>query len=182
MAVDDARRHDDAMVEGRLWMLTGAPGSGKTALRGVLRDLLTGMVVIDMDDFIEPASALAGVDLRRDEARGKWPAYNDLCLAMVTSVLGSGADCLLLSPLTPDEVEASQLRPQLPERIRWGVLECAEGPRRERLEARGLGEDSVREAVADAADLRRLGAPVIPADDDLAATAAAVRAWVEGAR
>jgi predicted ABC-type ATPase len=45
------KHHDGRKPEGRLWMLTDAAGSGKTAIRDALRRSLSGVVVIDMDEL-----------------------------------------------------------------------------------------------------------------------------------
>jgi uridine kinase len=59
-----------------LTYILGAPGSGKTALVEPLRKLLPGHVVIDWDMFMDPASELAGADIRT--TRETWPAYKAL--------------------------------------------------------------------------------------------------------
>ena len=160
-------------------MLTGAPGSGKSALADILRELAPGVAVIDMDDFLEPAGSLTRVDLRSDEARSLWPAYNDLCLTMVATVVQSGVDCVLLTPLTPDEVDGSGVRATLPTTIQWGVLDCADGVRLDRLRRRGATEAMVDDAISDAADLRAIGCLVIANDGDVRDAAVRVQEWIE---
>ena len=82
-----------------LSVLTGAPGSGKTASLAAVRERLAGVVVVDMDAFLDAGSAPAGADLR--SAARHWPAYTRLCRQLVATVLDSGVDCLLLTPLEP---------------------------------------------------------------------------------
>ena len=165
------------MGRGRVLLLTGAPGSGKTAVVADLRRLLPGVVVLDMDDFLPAGSRLAGVDLRHPSAAERWPAYNDLCLGFAGTVLGAGHDVLLLSPLTPAEVDRSSAAPVLGA-ARWAVLDCADGTRRRRLAARSCSERAVADALADAAELRALGLPVLRSDaGDVAGTAGRIAAW-----
>ena len=175
------RRHDEGM-QGRLWMLTGAPGAGKTALRDTLRDLVAEVVVVDMDDFIDQASVLAGVDLHDERARPKWPAYNALCLALLASVLDSGVDCLLMSPLSPADVRASPQRLLLPSKLEWAVLDCTDDARRERLRARKLSAQAIDDVLADARELRAAIDVKIESSGELAVTAALILDWIVNTR
>ena len=154
-----------------LFVLTGAPGSGKTAALTPIRQRLAGVVVVDMDTFLDAASALAGADLRY--AADRWPAYNRLCRALVGTVLDSGADCLLLTPLEPRE--APDWRPG---EVAWAVLDCPDPDRRERLGRRGMPAGEIDDALRDAAVLRRLGLPVIPSTGSVADTATRITNWV----
>jgi hypothetical protein len=63
-----------------------------------LRAALPGVVVLDLDHFLDAGSRLAGVDLREDSAADRWPAYNDPCLTLLSTVLAAGHDVLVLSP------------------------------------------------------------------------------------
>jgi AAA domain len=150
-------------VEGSLFVLTGAPGSGKTAVAPGLRAALPGVVVLDMDQFLEAGSRLAGLDLHSQSAADRWPAHNDLCLTFVAAVLAACHDVLLLCPLTPDEVRRSTAAPALGD-IRWAVLDCSDATRRRRLSTRPQAEADDHGAVADAAALRELGLPVLRND------------------
>lgn len=149
---------------GTLLILTGAPGSGKTTVLPALRAALPGVVVLDLDDFLDAGGRLAGVDMAT--AADAWPAYTELCLRLVDAVTGSGVDCLLLCPLDEGQVD----RP-----ARWAVLDCADDVRRARLRARGTDEAGIEAAVADAAALRHLTR--IGSDGTVAATAAAIAGW-----
>jgi hypothetical protein len=158
-----------------LYVLTGAPGSGKTTALAAIRRRLHGVVALDMDAFLDAASALAGADLRY--AADRWPAYNLLCRALVASVVDSGADCLLLTPLEPHEVPDWR-----PGEVAWAVLDCPDPVRRERLVRRGMPAGEIADAVRDAGQLRRLGLPIVPSTGTVADTAARVAAWVRAAR
>lgn len=141
---------------GRLSILTGAPGSGKTTLLPGLRAALPGTVVLDMDEFLDAGSRLAGVPLASSGAAAHWPAYDDLCLTLVAAVLAAGPDVVLLSPLDPAQVRRSDLGP-----VRWAVLDCSDATRSARLARRSPVDGLVPGAVADAAALRALGFPVL---------------------
>jgi hypothetical protein len=155
-------------TRGRLRVLAGAPGAGKTTVLSATRERLGGMVVVDMDAFLDPASALAGADLQY--AADRWPAYNDLCRRLVGTVLDSGVDCLLMTPLEPREAAAWPPG-------QWAVLDCADPARRDRLARRGMTARQVEDAVADAARLRTFGLPVLGSDGTVAETADAIAHW-----
>jgi hypothetical protein len=154
-----------------LFVLTGAPGSGKTAVLVTVRERLTGVVVVDMDAFLDAGSALAGADLRY--AADHWAAYTELCRQLVAAVIESGIDCLLLTPLEPRQVPAWP-----PGKIAWAVLDCPDAVRRERLTARGMTDDEIEDAVRDAAVLRGVGLPVVRSTGTVAETAVRVTGWV----
>jgi hypothetical protein len=156
-------------------VFSGAPGAGKTAVLGAVRDRLRATVAIDMDAFLEPGSALAGADLRY--AAASWPAYTALCVRLVGTVVESGADCLLLTPLEPREVPAWP-----PGDVAWAVLDCPDGVRRQRLARRGMGEPEIRHAIEDAAWSRRLGLPLISSSGTLDETADRITDWISRAR
>lgn len=168
-------------AEGRLWVVAGAPGSGKTAVRPALRRLLPGVVVVDLDDFLPAAGRLAGVDLASPAVADRWPAYNDLCLGFVATVLEAGHDVLLLAPLTPGEVARSAAAPA-PGEVRCAVLDCSDATRRLRLAARPMAPDGIEDAVADAAELRALGLALLPNDGaGVEETARSIARWATGA-
>jgi hypothetical protein len=139
----------------RLSILTGAPGSGKTTLTPGLRAALPGVVVLDMDEFLDAGSRLAGVDLASEAAADRWPAYDELCLTFVAAVLAAGHDVLLLCPLDPSQVD----RP-----ARWAVLDCSDATRASRLARRSPVDGLLEGALEDAAELRGLGFPVLVND------------------
>lgn len=168
------------MDRGRLLMLSGAPGSGKTAVSAGLRAALPGVVVLDLDDLLDAGSRLAGLDLRQDVAAERWPAYNDLCLTFVSTVLIAGHDVLVMSPLTPDEVRRSTTAPELGD-VRWAVLDCSDATRLDRLRTRPPADADSEGALADAAELRALGLPVIRNDGiTLEAAAELITRWATG--
>ena len=142
-------------------VLTGAPGSGKTAVVPGLRAALPGVVVLDLDQFLDAGGRLAGLDLHEGAAADRWPAYNELCLSFVAAVLAAGHDVLLLCPLTPDEVGRSAVPLGT---VRWLVLDCSDDTRRHRLRTRKGATADAAAAVADAAELRALGLPVLHND------------------
>lgn len=122
-------RTDDAVL-GPLFIVTGASGSGKTAVLAPLARRLRGRcVTFDADLLIDAASALNG---------GQpviWPAFRDAWLAIAHGVAQSGMPTVLLGPFIPDHLR------ELPSRrwigaIRFLVLDCPDELRRARISAR----------------------------------------------
>ena len=142
----------------------GAPGSGKSTVRGPLAARLPGCAVLDWDAFIDPAAMLAGRSIR--EHQETWPAYQALIRAILDEL--AEVPVVLLGVCTPHEL------PDWPIGA-WAVLDCSDEERTRRLVECGRA-DSVSEAIADAEEYRTLGLPVvdstgrIPEDvaDDLA--------------
>lgn len=160
-----------------LFVVAGAPGAGKTAAAGAVRPMLAGTVVVDMDRFLDGGSALAGVDLREDTAADLWPAYDALCLELVGAVVEAGVDALLLTPLTPDQVDAAPGRRRLGP-IAWALLDCPDKVRHDRLAQRRMDPGRIRSALEDARELRELRLPVLPARGTVTDTATAIATWV----
>ena len=160
-----------------LFVLVGAPGSGKTAALAELRAALPGTVVLDMDDFLDAGSALAGIDLHEDAAAALWPAYDALCVELVGAVVEAGVDVLLLTPMTPDQVEVAPGRGRLGP-IAWAVLDCPDEVRRGRLARRPMDGAGIRSAIEDARELRELRLPILPSSGTVTDTATRIAAWV----
>ena len=142
--------------------VTGAPGAGKSAVAAPLARLIPDFAVLDMDVLLEPAGALARVDLRADGAANLWPAYNDLWIRLAAE-LAKVRPVLLLGPLIPREVDHTASRRRLL-RIDWVLLDCSNGTRRERLGERGYGPAAIERAIVDAEETRGLGLDAIATD------------------
>jgi predicted kinase len=151
-----------SVIESRLLFVTGAPGAGKTVIAAQVAARLPNFIVVDMDALLEPASRLAGVDLRRPEAASTWPAYNDLWVRLA-AILASARPVLLLGPLGPDEVDEAPSRRMLAA-VEWALLDCPDETRRERLIGRGYDVSAIADAIADAAAKRSLGLYAISTD------------------
>jgi hypothetical protein len=127
----------------------GAPGSGKTTAARLLPGLLPGHVVLDWDAFMEPASALAGQDIRQYPRA--WSAYRALVRAVADAI--APVPAVLLGVCTPVELAGWPIGA-------WLLLDCADPERRRRLRGPG-GPASADDAITDAAAYRELGLPVI---------------------
>jgi len=153
--------------------VTGAPGSGKTAVVPELVRLSPGnLVVMDMDELLDDNGRLLGIDIATPMAAPIWPAYNALWLRITELIRRSGIPVLLLSPLLPTE---------LPEG-RWLHLDCPDAVRRKRLAARGWIEAQIEEALADAAEIRKLVPRSVRGDVTPERSAKSILDWIRGER
>lgn len=131
-----------------LTVVLGAPASGKTTVARQLRSALPTHVVVDWDDFMRAAGALAGRDVRR--APDLWDAYRQLVRSVID--LLPSVPTVLLGVCTPDELGS---RPE----ARWVLLDCDDDERRRRLAGRSA--EDVEGALADARLYRRLHLPAV---------------------
>ncbi len=129
--------------------VVGAPGSGKSTVVPLLRELLPSHVIVDWDDFMAPAAALAGCDIPTHPET--WPAYRQLVRSVLDSL--AGQPVVLLGVGTPAELAGWPIGA-------WLVLDCCDQERRRRLSQAGRSADAPG-AVADAAQYRSLGLPVV---------------------
>jgi hypothetical protein len=159
-----------------LFVVTGAPGAGKsTVLPELLRLRLTPgagerrLVVMDMDELLDPDGRILGIDIAHSSAAANWPAYNALWLRITELVRRSGSPMLLLTPGVPS---------QLPEG-RWLHLDCPDAVRRKRLAARGWSDGQITDALADAAELRKLVPRSVAGDGTPEESAQKILAWIK---
>ncbi|MFG1624008.1 AAA family ATPase [Kribbella sp. NPDC049227] len=157
----------------RLFVVTGAPGAGKTTVVPELVRLSPGnMVVMDMDELLDDHGRLLGINIASPTAAPIWPAYNALWLRITELIRRSGIPVLLLSPLLPAE---------LPEG-RWLHLDCSEAVRRKRLAGRGWSEAQIEEALADAAEIRKHVPRSVRGDVSPERSARSILDWIRGER
>ncbi len=151
------RGHTDRSELAPLFMVTGAPGSGKTS---VLPHLVAAgaarFVVADMDEILTDGDLL-GVEIAGPAGELSWPAYNRLWTQITMLVRRSGMPVVLLGPLEPAQWSTDDL-------VVWTHLDCSDAERRRRLAGRRWDSHAVEQAVADACSLRSLVADRIVTD------------------
>jgi predicted kinase len=167
-------RTDDAVL-GPLFIVTGASGSGKTAVLAPLARRLRGRcVTVDADMLMDSAAALN---------EGKeiiWPAFWDAWLSFAHGVAQSGLPTVLLGPLMPDHLRDLPARRWTGD-IRFLVLDCPDDLRRDRINARPVWRSrDIDEQVEFGRWLRRN----IPDSVDTSSgtpedTAASIAAWID---
>lgn len=161
-----------------LYVVTGAPGAGKTTLLPELIRLAAGQVVLDIDELLDEHGAHLGIPIATQAAAAIWPAYNRMWLRIAEFSRRAGHPVILLCPLTPDEVAAAGSGGEDEGEVRWGLLDCSDAVRTERLQARGWDNEAVAEALGDAAAYRSFGGTVFRTDDAAPAVVAGrLLAW-----
>lgn len=142
-----------------LFIVTGAPGSGKTS---VLPHLVAAgadrFVVADMDEILTDGGLL-GVTIAGSAGELSWPAYNELWARIAMLVRRSGRPMVLLCPLEPAQWPSDDGR------VDWVHLDCSDVERRRRLAGRRWSSQAVERAVDDAGVLRSLVPGRIATDD-----------------
>jgi broad-specificity NMP kinase len=154
-----------------LFVVTGAPGAGKSTVVPELlrlRGNTSRLVVMDMDELLDSSGQLLGIEIADSSAAANWPAYNALWMRITELVRRSGTSMLLLTPAVPSE---------LPEG-RWLHLDCPDAVRRKRLAARGWSEEQITDALADAAEIRKLVPRSVTGDGTPEESAQKILAWV----
>jgi hypothetical protein len=168
-------RADDAAALRPLFIVTGASGSGKTAVAAPLAPGLHGRcVTFDVDLLMDATGALSG------SRPINWPAFRDAWLAVAHGVAQSGMPTVLLGPFIPGHLQDLPARRWIAD-IHFLALDCPDDLRRARINARppwrsrdieeqvGFGQ-WLRRNIADRVDTST-GTP-----DD---TAAAITAWID---
>jgi len=141
------------MARYTMTIVTGAPGAGKSTTLAALLALKSGYMAFDMDWLVETASTLAGRDLRFDPAT--WPPYNALWFAILHAICVNHQQPVLFAPLDKNDI-ANLGRPAWCGELRWLLLDCDDGLRRQRLAQRPDWTSAMIEgAITDAHALRQ---------------------------
>ena len=135
-----------------LFLVTGAPGAGKSTTVEVLLRLESPFVFFDIDWLAAPASALYGQDVRF--APESWKPYGELWFSVLYAVLQNGRTPVLFTPGDPRDYTAPL--PDWCGGLEWLLLDCADEVRRERLQPRGWRGARLEEAFHDATSVREL--------------------------
>ena len=123
-------RADDAAALQPLFIVTGASGSGKTAVLGPLARRMAGRcVTFDADWLLGAAGTLSG------SQPISWPAFRDAWLAVAHGVAQSGIPTVLLGPFMPGQLDQLPARRWISD-IHFIVLDCPDDLRRARISAR----------------------------------------------
>ncbi|MEZ4725957.1 MAG: ATP-binding protein [Caldilineaceae bacterium] len=135
-----------------LYIVTGAPGAGKSTAVAAFLQLTTDSIAFDMDWLATPASLLAGKSIYTDPTT--WPPYNALWFEILHTIHRNGKTPVLFAPLDPDDITISG-KPSWCREIRWLLLDCDDATRHTRLAARpDWTATMVAEALTDAQHLR----------------------------
>ncbi len=139
-------------MKAKLFVVTGAPGSGKSTAAEAFIELRTPYLAFDIDWLGIVASNLAGKDIFFDPST--WEPYGALWFEVLHSVYRNERVPVFFTPGDPSDFERHGL-PDWCGSAEWLLLDCEDDVRRERLWARaGWTEAMVEEAIEDARVLR----------------------------
>jgi chloramphenicol 3-O-phosphotransferase len=161
-----------------IYIVTGAPGSGKTTALEALLQRASPYLAFDIDWLVIPASQLARSDIFSDQTT--WPAYNALWFEFLCSVHKNGKISIFFSPIDRHDI-VRYGQPAWCERIEWLLLDCDNETRQTRLSGRsGRTISMMTEALQDAQALReqvteRIDTGTHTPDE----VATAILSWVE---
>jgi predicted kinase len=166
---------DDAAALAPLFIVTGASGSGKTAVFAPLARRLQGRcVTFDADLLMDAAGALSG------SQPINWPALRDAWLAVAHGIAQSGMPTVLLAPFIPGHLQELPARRWIAD-IQFIVLDCPDELRRARISARPPWRSrDIDEQVEFGQWLRRnITDRVDTSSGTPQDTAAAIAAWID---
>lgn len=161
----------------RLFVVTGAPGSGKTATVEAFLRLRTPYLTFDIDWLGVAASNLAGRDIFLD--RSAWAPYAALWFEVLHTAHLNGRVPVFFTPNDPNDFESHGL-PEWCRGVEWLLLDCADEVRTRRLRARREWTDTmIEEAVEDSRALRAaIGTRIDTARQSPAQVADAILRWL----
>lgn len=135
-----------------VFVVTGAPGSGKTAALEAFLRLRTPYLAFDIDWLGVAASSLAGRDIFLD--RSTWKPYAALWFEVLHTAHRNGRVPVFFTPNDPNDFESHGV-PEWCGGVEWLLLDCADAVRTRRLRGRdGWTAAMIEEAIEDARLLR----------------------------
>lgn len=160
-----------------LFVVTGAPGSGKTVATGAFIRLRTPYLAFDIDWLADTASELAGRSIYFDPST--WKPYGALWFEVLRAVYRNGRTPVFFTPGDPGDF-ASHGLPDWCGGVEWLLLDCPDEVRLQRLHGReGWTERMIQEALDDARYLRKsVLTRVDTALNSPAQVAEAILAWL----
>ena len=136
-----------------LYIVTGAPGSGKSTVLEAFIGLDSDYIAFDIDWLAEAASGLANKNIFSDPSI--WKPYSVLWFEVLYSVYKNGKTPVFFTPNDPQDIEQYG-QPAWCNGIHWLLLDCDDETRKERLAQRlDWTETMIVEAIIDARTLRQ---------------------------
>lgn len=162
--------------ERNLFLVVGAPGSGKTSALNELLNEKNEFVALDIDWIMESASTLAGKDVVF--AEDTWKPFRHIWGNIINGLYRNNRTVLLFANMDKDDLSQLELDSSI--KITWLLLDCSDKVRTERQESRyGKGVD-VSSDLKDATKLRAQVENIINTDEiSPAEVAAKIKEWVE---
>lgn len=145
------------------YLVTGAPGSGKSTVVAALLSLETPFIIFDIDWLAQAAGELAGKSIYFDPTVGK--PYLKLWFEVLDSVAKNGKTPIFFVPIDKSDA-AHALGEVQAASVQWLLLDCPDEEREKRLRRReDWVEERIREALDDGRLLRQEGIPRIDTGD-----------------
>ncbi|MCG8350385.1 MAG: AAA family ATPase [Chloroflexales bacterium] len=136
-----------------MYIVTGAPGSGKSTVLEAFLGLHSDYIAFDIDWLAKAASDLAAKDIYSEPST--WRPYSVLWFEILHAIYKNGRTPIFFTPNDPQDIEQYG-RPAWCRDVKWLLLDCDDQTRRERLRQRlDWTEAMIAEAVADADMLRQ---------------------------
>lgn len=136
-----------------IYIVTGAPGSGKSTTVEAFIQLKTNFLAFDIDWLIDSASELADRDIHVDEST--WKPYGALWFNVLHATLRNHKTPVLFAPWDENDLKTNGI-PDWCQSVEWLLLDCEDVIRCERLAHRhGWSEQRIEDAILDAASLRQ---------------------------
>lgn len=134
-----------------IYIVTGAPGAGKSTALSDFLQLHTDYLGFDVDWLLAPATALANKSVVDDAST--WKPFRQLWMAVLEGILMNNKVPVLFAAINNKDIAELDLPDGVA--IQWLLLDCSDEVRRTRLASRTtMSEDDVGEALEDAEALR----------------------------
>ena len=164
-------------MSGKYFIVTGAPGTGKSSVVKELLSQKPGFIIYDIDWLVEAASKLSGKDVIFDQS--VWKDYRSLWFTVLQMALKNSQQVVFFAAI--DKGDISELGSEISNNTAWCLLDCDDNTRKVRLEERSnWTSDQSLEAINDAKELREQIEYVINTDTkSISDVAREVRNWIE---
>lgn len=140
------------MKKNNIYIVTGAPGSGKTLASEELIKLCNDYIVFDIDWLAESASKLVGKSIYFNSET--WPNYFEIWSDVLRAIYRNNKTPVLFAPHDKEDV-ASYGLPEWCSEVEWMLLDCDDKTRIKRLRAgRDWTDERIQEALNDATKLK----------------------------
>jgi hypothetical protein len=145
--------HITEAMKYKLYIVTGAPASGKTLAVQEFLKLKSEFITFDIDWLAESASVLAGKPIYFESST--WEPYGKIWWEVLHSIYRNNRTPVFFAPIDQRDIDANGA-PEWCSGIEWLLLDCDDETRRRRIAARD--RDPVREtgAFEDAAYMRAM--------------------------
>lgn len=134
-----------------LYIVTGAPGAGKSTALNEFLKLNTNYLGFDVDWLLASATVLANKSVVADAST--WKPFRQIWISVLGAVLNNNKVPVLFAAVNNKDITELDIPEGVT--IHWLLLDCSEEVRRTRLDSRSsMSADDVSGALDDALALR----------------------------